>query len=91
MWYLALGCVAFFFLFSLVVQALFNNIIVGYFGVLKSLSYLQAAGLWFLVTLLIGWIPLIGAWARKPSGRLPECIRTNLKRWVERAEPSPEE
>lgn len=91
MWYLALGCVAGFFLFSLVVQALFNNIIVGYFGVLKSLSYLQAAGLWFLVTLLFGWIPLIGAWAPKPSGRLHECVRTSLKRWIERTEPSPQE
>jgi hypothetical protein len=79
MWGWLLGCIAGFFVFSLVFQVLFNNIVVEYLGLFKSLSYLQAAGLWFLATMTLGWLPLIGAIVRRPWGRLPERFAKRLK------------
>jgi hypothetical protein len=49
------GIAAFFF-FSWVIQMLWNSLIVGHLGVLKALSYWQAAGLWFLVIILFAWV-----------------------------------
>jgi len=57
------GGVAAFFFFSWVIQMLWNSIVYGYLGLLKPLSYLQAAGLWFLVSLLFAWVG-IGASSR---------------------------
>lgn len=48
------GIAAFFF-FSWVIMMLWNRIVVGILGLLKPLSYLQAAGLWFLIILLFAW------------------------------------
>ncbi len=60
------GGVAAFFFFSWVIQMLFNSIVVGHFGLLRPLSYLQAAGLWFLAILLLA--PLgIGSRRFRPS------------------------
>jgi hypothetical protein len=88
---LILACIAGFFLFSLVVQALFNSIIVGTFGLLQPLSYLQAAGLWFLITLLFGWIPVIGTWARRISTlRFGRAVWDHLHMWLEAHEPEEE-
>lgn len=50
------GGVAAFFFFSWIIQMLFNSIVVGHLGLFKPLSYLQAAGLWFLITLLFAWV-----------------------------------
>lgn len=44
-----------FFLFSWVVQVLFNSILVGHLGLLAPLSYWQAAALLFLFVLLFAW------------------------------------
>ena len=57
------GGVAAFFFFSWVIQMLWNSIVYGHLGLFKPLSYLQAAGLWFLITLLFAWTG-IGAGAR---------------------------
>jgi len=45
-----------FFFFSWVIQMLWNSLIVGHLGVLKTLSYWQAAGLWFLAIILFAWV-----------------------------------
>lgn len=47
-----------FFLFSWVVQVLFNSIVVGHFGLLAPLNYWQAASLLFLFMILFAW----GGW-----------------------------
>jgi len=47
--------VATFFFGSWVIQVLFNHIVVGYLGLLKPLSYWQAAELWFLFILATAW------------------------------------
>ncbi len=62
--FMAGGGVAAFFFFSWIIQILFNSIVVEHLGLLKSLSYWQAAGLWFLITLLFAWAG-IGAIPRK--------------------------
>ncbi|MDY0391932.1 MAG: hypothetical protein RBR89_00795 [Candidatus Bipolaricaulis sp.] len=81
---LVLACIAGFFLLSLVVQVLFNSVIVGALGLFQPLSYLQAAGLWFLIILLFGWIPLIGTWTRRMSvWRFGRVAREHLYRWLE--------
>jgi hypothetical protein len=64
------GGVAAFFFFSWIIQLLWNSIVVGYLGLLKPLTYLQAAGLWFLLILLFAWVG-IGA-----SGRLVSWTHT---------------
>jgi hypothetical protein len=85
MW--VLGGIAGFFLFSLVVQALFNSVVAGALGLCQPLSYLQAAGLWFLITLLFGWIPFIGVWAQRLSAwRLSRLLRERLRKWLEASE-----
>jgi len=50
------GGIAAFFFFSWVIQMLWNSIVYGHLGLFKPLSYLQAAGLWFLVSLLFAWV-----------------------------------
>ena len=57
------GGIGAFFFFSWVIQVLWNSIVVRHLGLLKPLSYWQAAGLWFLVTLFLAWTG-IGAAAR---------------------------
>jgi hypothetical protein len=49
------GGIGAFFFFSWVIQRLWNSIVAGHLGLLKPLTYWQAAGLWFLVTLLLAW------------------------------------
>ena len=49
------GGIAAFFFFSWVIQMLWNSVIAGHFGLLSRLSYLDAAGLWLLFTLLTAW------------------------------------
>ena len=87
------GGIAAFFFFSWIIQMLWNSIVFGHLGLLEPLSYLQAAGLWFLVSLLFAWVG-IGAgryvflrrrvrdW--EEIGRKVEArIREALTRWAE--------
>jgi len=46
------GGIGAFFFFSWIIQMLWNSIVVGHLGLFKTLSYWQAAGLWFLLILL---------------------------------------
>ena len=34
---------------------LWNSIVVGHLGLLKTLSYWQTAGLWFMIIMLFAW------------------------------------
>lgn len=87
------GGVAAFFFFSWVIQLLFNSILVGHLGLLRPLNYWQAAGLWFLITLLLAWVG-IGAtrglyrlrrepdWERVGE-RIERKIKDKLRSWAE--------
>jgi hypothetical protein len=73
---------------------LWNSIVVGHLGLLKPLTYLQAAGLWFLLILLFAWTG-IGAggrrlfWHRKPQDwsevgdKIESKIKKGLSHWAE--------
>ena len=50
------GGIAAFFFFSWVIMRLWNHIVVFHLGLAKPLTYLQAAGLWFLVILVFAWV-----------------------------------
>jgi len=88
------GGIAAFFFFSFIIQILWNSIVVGHLGLLRPLTYLQAAGLWFLVTLFLAWTG-IGAsgrlflrWKRERDwdefGRRVESrIKSGFARWVD--------
>jgi len=52
------GGVAAFFFFSFILMLLWNSIIAGHLGIGPTLSYLQTAGLWFLVTIVFAWAGL---------------------------------
>ncbi len=88
------GGIAAFFFFSWIIQMLFNSIVVGHLGLFKPLSYLQAAGLWFLITLLFAWVGLGTGrtvyrrrreleWEELGRG-LEERIKRKIKEWVEK-------
>ena len=49
------GGAATFFLFSWVLQMLFNSIVVRHFGLLSPINYWQAASLLFLATIAFAW------------------------------------
>jgi len=50
------GGVAAFFFFSWIIQLLWNSILVDQLALVAAkLSYWQAAGLWFLTTILFAW------------------------------------
>jgi len=75
-----------FFLFAWFFQMLFNSLIVGYFGLLKPLSYLQAAGLLFLVALLTAWLGFAAAPSRSVKldlSDLGQRIRDEIKQFIE--------
>jgi len=88
------GGIAAFFFFSFIIQILWNSIVVGHLGLLRPLTYLQAAGLWFLVILFLAWTG-IGAsgrlflrWKRERDwdefGRRVESrIKSGFARWVD--------
>jgi len=78
--------VGLFFLFAWFFQLLFNSLIVGYFGLLKPLSYLQAAGLLFLVAVLTAWLGFAAAPYRRTKVDLADlgrCIRDEIKKFFE--------
>lgn len=86
------GGVAAFFFFSWIIQMLFNSIVVGHLGLFKTLSYFQAAGLWFLVTLLTAWVGIGAARrVRRPKHevdwdeigeRIGQKIEQKVKEWT---------
>ncbi len=49
------GGIGAFFFFSWIIQMLWNSILVGHLGLLKTLSYWQTAGLWFMIIMLFAW------------------------------------
>jgi len=94
---IAAGGVAAFFFFSWIIQLLWNSLIAGHLGIAPTLSYLQAAGLWFLVSLTFAWVG-IGVtptrwlnlrrhddWKRF-GDRIEREIRRHVSRWLEEEE-----
>ena len=92
---MAAGGIAAFFFFSWIIQLLWNSLIAGHLGLAPTLSYLQAAGLWFLVGLLFAWAG-IGVrptfWTRYRrrrdwsalGERIERKVRRHVSRWVEK-------
>jgi len=87
------GGVAAFFFFSWVIMMLWNNIIAGHLALAKSLSYLQACGLWFMLTLLLAWTGIGLGWRFRTSWHSERCseefgraierkIKSGFARWV---------
>ncbi len=75
------GGVAAFFFFSWILQMLWNNLIAGHIlTALPRLTYLQAAGLWFLVSLLFAWA---GIAARSRTWTLRRTVTRCLSDWVD--------
>jgi len=88
------GGIAAFFLFSFFVMLLWNSLIAGHLGFGPELSYLQAAGLWFLITILssfvgIGARPLISR--RRDWSSIGDTIERKIKerisQWFAEEEP----
>ena len=87
------GGIAAFFFFSWVIMRLWNHILVWHLGLVKPLTYLQAAGLWFLIILLFAWVG-IGAsrglfiWRRKKhdwddvGDKIETKIKDGFSRWL---------
>jgi membrane protein implicated in regulation of membrane protease activity len=49
------GGIAAFFFFAWIIMLLWNGLIAGHLGFAPTLNYLQAAGLWFLVSIMFAW------------------------------------
>jgi len=94
---IAAGGVAAFFFFSWIIQLLWNSLIAGHLGIAPTLTYLQAAGLWFLVSLTFAWVGIGVApsqwlkvrrredWQRF-GDRIEREIRRHVSRWLEEEE-----
>jgi len=87
------GGIAAFFFFSWVIMRLWNHILTWHLGLLPPLSYLQAAGLWFLIILLFAWVGIganrgISLWWRKKRDwdeigeKIERKIKHGLSRWA---------
>jgi len=78
------GGVPAFFFFSFILMLLWNWLVAGHLGWGPTLDYWQAAGLWFLVTILLAWTGIASRGAfrprrtRRPS-RVAEGIERRLK------------
>jgi len=75
-----------FFLGAWIFQLLFNSLVAGYFGLLRPLSYLQAAGLLFLVAIFTFWWGFLAQ--ERPTGRwdfsdIGQRVRDELKKVFE--------
>jgi len=79
------GGIAAFFFFSWIIQLLWNSLVAGHLGLAPTLSYLQAAGLWFLVSLVFAWAG-IGlrpeTWLGRPRWRDGGEIRRSIRRHI---------
>lgn len=79
------GIPAFFF-FSFVLMLLWNSIVAGHLGIGPTLSYLQTAGLWFLVTIAFAWAGLASRSAftwKKAREKVARPIRDEISRRLE--------
>jgi len=86
------GGIAAFFFFSWIIMLLWNSLVAGHLGLCPTLSYLQAAGLWFLVTLLFAWVG-IGVGTRRVLGlnlgageagdRIERKFKARVSRWAD--------
>jgi len=93
---IAKGGIAAFFFFSFIVMLLWNSLIAGHLGFGPRLTYLQAAGLWFLITLLSSFVG-VGARPLSPPSRrrdwssigdtIERKIKERIARWIEEEEP----
>jgi len=89
------GGVAAFFFFSWIIQLLWNSILFDQLALVAvKVSYWQAAGLWFLVTILTAWVGIgsgASLWKRVERKREWEefgdrvgfKIRRRVSRWIE--------
>jgi len=83
---IAKGGVAAFFFFSWIIQLLWNSIVVDQLALAPvKVTYWQAAGLWFLVSLLLAWVgiglrPARALW--RPSWRSRSEVGERIKRTV---------
>ena len=86
--------VAAFFFFSWVIMMLWNSILAGHLGLLPALSYLQAAGLWFLFILFFAWTGIginahiLPLWRREHTrdtviDRIESRIKRGVSHWGE--------
>ena len=86
------GGIAAFFFFSWVIMRLWNHIVAWHLGLMPPLTYLQAAGLWFMVILLFAWVGIganrgVSLWRRKQDwegigGTIESKIKQGLSRWA---------
>jgi len=92
---IAAGGVAAFFFFSWIIQLLWNSILVEQLALVAAkLTYWQAAGLWFLITILTAWAgigaqPMIRERIRRSRDwdaigrRIERKVRRGVSRWIE--------
>ncbi len=91
---IAAGGIAAFFFFSWIIQLLWNSLIAAHLGLAPTLSYFQAAGLWFLVSLLFAWVGIgvrSAFWVKRGRGkdwsalgdRIERKVRRLVSRWAE--------
>jgi hypothetical protein len=77
------GGVPAFFFFSFILMLLWNSLVAGHLGWAPTLSYLQTAGLWFLVTIALAWTGIgvrsaFGARRRRWKRPIGDEIRQRL-------------
>ncbi len=91
---IAAGGIAAFFFFSWIIQLLWNSLIAGHLGLAPTLAYFQAAGLWFLVSILLAWVgigtrPISRTRFRQQrdwsalGDRIERKIRRGISRWAD--------
>jgi hypothetical protein len=93
--YSARGIAAFFF-FSWIIQLLWNSILVDQLALAAvKLTYWQAAGLWFLATLLFAWVGIgVQPWTRRRrdwkrvGDQIKRTVRRRVSRWIAEDEAS---
>ena len=79
------GIPAFFF-FSFILMLLWNSIVAGHLGIGPTLSYLQTAGLWFLVTIAFAWAGLASRSAfswRKSRKKIAQSVGEEIEHRLE--------
>ena len=88
---IAAGGVAAFFFFSWIIQLLWNSLIAGHLALAPTLSYFQAAGLWFLVSLMFAWVGIgvtptrwLNLRRRRDWHRFGDRIEREIRRHVSR-------
>ncbi len=91
----AAGGVAAFFFFSWILQLLWNSILVSQLHLVEStVTYWQAAGLWFFVIILLAWTGFgsrSGRWVRRShrtdwdavGDHIERKIKTRVSKWAD--------